>query len=227
MRRAVFASVIVCCCALTLGLQAGAEEPAARDAIILPGGERLPCKILEERGPVLRVRIGAREYEFDRSALAGAEKAGETLVDPEHDAFVVALAPRLVHRDVRLVKAAEAALDALGDDGLAAIAAVAGRARNPRIRNALLARLAGAEKERGQAIKAIVDRQIAWARATLRLRTEQEAGFRAALASFFHRLQAGTPREDSLEKLVKELEPVLDEAQGKALRKAWTGTPKK
>ncbi len=231
MRAPVPATLIVCCCLLLAGLWAasarGEEAEKSADAIILPGGERVPCEILEERGGVLRIRIGAREYEFDRAALQGAEKAGATLVDPEHDAFVSLLAPRLVHRDVRLIKAAEAALDALGEDGLPAIAAVAARARSPRVRDALLARLSGAEKERGQAIQAITDRQVGWAVANLALRSEQVAGFRAALASFFQRLQAGTSREDSLEKLVKELEPVLDEAQGKALRKAWTGTKQK
>lgn len=231
MRASLLACLIVCCCVLTAGFLPGAatgeEAPTAPDTIILKGGERVPCEILEERGGVLRIRIGAQEYEFDRSALQGAEKAGATLVDPEHDAFVALLAPRLVHRDVRLVKAAEAALDALGEDGLPAVASVAARTRDPRIRDVLLARLSGAQQERGRAIKAIVDRQVRWAEAKLALRSEQVAGFRAALASFFQRLQAGTSREDSLEKLVKELEPVLDEAQGKALRKAWIGNKQK
>jgi hypothetical protein len=231
MRATLLTTLIVCCCVLIQGSGERAalaeETPTDPDAIILANGERVPCQILEDQGGILRVRIGTQEYDFERSALKGAEKAGETLVDPEHYAFVAVLAPRLIHRDVRLVKAAEAALDALGEDGLPAIASLAARVRDPRMRDALLARLAGAEQERDRAIKGIVDRQVAWAEATLALRSEQVAGFRAALESFFRRLQAGTPREDSLETLVKELEPVLDEAQGKALRKAWTGTTQK
>ncbi len=120
-RRSLPASLAVLLLAAGLRepLVAGDGTDEVADAIFLPNDERLPCRIEGERNGFLEVRIGGRPYRIERARLRGVERAGRPDHDPDLLDAVVRWAADLASEHPAVRRAARAALESLGAEGLA------------------------------------------------------------------------------------------------------------
>ncbi len=193
-----------------------ADEPAA-DAVVLDTGERIACEILAASEETVRVRIGAQTYDFERSTLTSIERAGKPELDPAHLRFVRDLAPRLVHADARLAKAAQAGLAALGEEGRPYLEAVANTSKDANVSAALRAVLRPdrAERQPAPSPTAMIDAWIERSKTTLALEAAQEPGFRKALESFFQEGRSSGDWQAAWKSLREALAKFLTDAQMK------------
>lgn len=222
-------SLVVCLLSVTTligGLSASAEEPSA-DHVVLASGERVEGDIVEAGPEVVRMRIGERTYAFDRVSLKAVHRAGATELDPEMLSFVRDLAPRLVHADERLRRAAAAGLRALGEEAQPYLDAVAVETINDRAREALraldltAARRTGARADRAGWVARFVEGQVKWAKENVELTAKQEPGLRKALETFFKGLGAASDRQKAVDAFFGSLGSVLNKDQIKGMREAW------
>jgi hypothetical protein len=217
-----------------------AEEDAsdaAPDIVVAVTGERIQCEVVSSEGAVVRVRIGARTYDFDRESLARVERAGAPTLEPDVTAFVKDLVARLDHPDAALARAAREGLRALGPSAApyldAAREAASARSASvlSEVRRDLVAegarasgvQGAGAQGSGGGAAGSrTMDAMFARARALLELTAEQEKPFQAGLTAYVDALRTGGDAQAAEETLRSVLKGVLTDLQLATLR-GWLG----
>ncbi|MGE0193021.1 MAG: hypothetical protein AB7T63_13375 [Planctomycetota bacterium] len=93
------------------------------DAVILPGGERLACRVVEEREGMVTIELHGRTFRLERARLEGVERDGQPAVDPVLQEAVSLWARQAASDHAALRRGALAALQTLGPADLPALRA--------------------------------------------------------------------------------------------------------
>jgi hypothetical protein len=211
---------------LGLALLAGpalAGDAQAPDAVILPGGERMACRILEDEAGWLTVQVGERTYRLERARLEGVERDGEPLLDEDLVEAVVGWGDQLTSPHDGVRQGARAALLSLGPTGGPYLRAAARRVGSGPAAVELRS-LATAAEERGR--RALLEE----AARAVALRPLQEGAFAPAVLRYLEACAAGGDAPEARARLESAVAGVLDGPQRDALstwldERPGAGTP--
>ena len=195
------------------------EAPA--DAVVLRGGERLACRVVEERAGFVTIELHGRTYRLERARLEGVERQGRPAVDPELVEAAVRWAREADSPHPGIRRGARAALEALTTSDTPALVAAReqlGEAPMPALDD-ILATLRAREQRDGE------NEWVARGLGAIGLDAERAPVVARIARDFIFRLARGGSESGALAELRQRLAPHLDQDDLEALVAALMAQP--
>lgn len=222
--RALPLLALLLCATLWSGGPASSEGPEGdepSDAVVLPGGERLACRVVEERAGFVTIEMHGRTYRLERARLEAVERDGEPAVDPVLAAAVLRWAGDAASEHPAVRRGALAALGTLGTADLPALRS-AGKQLDPAAA-AVLDDLATTLEAR--ALRSGEDEAVERALEAIGLSPDRAPLVARVARAYLFRVARGGSPEGALQELRGRLEPLLDVDDLETVVEALTTAP--